>query len=253
MTWRMSDILMRARLVDELQLRSATARQSQWGGRLAKHVVEMGFTTEVAVTEALAHALSMQRVELGSMPRDAAALAKLDVQVAEEKGIFPYALRDNGKTLWLAMADPCDLEAVDFIAARTGCRIRTAVAGEKEIQVAILRHYKGQEPPASMLGDSPRPVGRSPTGDMVMTDIHGKELDVEAARPTPAPAPLRPQMRLTPVPPPPAATGTGPELERLQGELDKATRVLRALIELCIQKQVFSNDEIRTVIAKSAK
>ncbi len=301
---RVGDILLKARLVDELQLRSALSRQAQWGGRLGKHVTELGFVRESAVAEAIATSQGLQRFELGAVPRDAAALAKVDVQVAEEKGVFPMALRDNGKTLWLAMADPTDLETVDNIVARTGCRIRVGVAGEKEIIAAIYRHYRNQEPPAALVRESSVPSVSNE--EFKLTDIHGNTMQVPmagqpqqqqfqpaapavppqsysipigtaVARPTPVPSSMPPPAhRPTPLPqaaarrvptpqPVPQAARPGelpPEvmatlhpsvvqhLQRMQSELDKTTKVLRGLIDLCVEKQVFNNDEVRAAIAR---
>ncbi len=66
--------------------------------------------------------------------------------MAEQKGIFPVALKDNGKTLVLAMADPTDLNTVDQVAARARARVIVVIASDREIENAILRHYRGQEP-----------------------------------------------------------------------------------------------------------
>lgn len=281
---RVGDILLKAKVIDELQLRSAMARQAQWGGRLGKHVTELGFVREATVAEVLARAQGLQRFELGAVPRDGAALAKIDVQMAEEKGVFPMALRDNGKTLWLAMADPTDLETVDTIVARTGCRVRVGVAGEKEILAAIYRHYRNQEPPAALIRESSLPSVADESFDI--TDIHGNAVPVSAPqrtvaqqaqqppqsyappaganapRPTPAQVAAAAARHATP-PPQSARPGElSPELiaslppavvqhlGRMQAELDKTTRVLRGLIDLCVEKQLFSNDEVRAAIAR---
>jgi hypothetical protein len=234
---RLGDILKKSGLVDELQLRSAMARQSQWGGRLVKHVADLGFAREDAVVQALAGALGLQQVGLGAMPHDAGALSKIDVRTAEEKGIFPYALRDNGKTLWLAMADPTDLETVDFVVARTGCRVRVAVAGEKEIAVAIARHYKGESGPDA--GPGFARDGRD-----------GLELEEPMSNLPSSLTGFTPPRGTPYVPAPVASASQGEEIARLRQELDKSTKVLRGLIDLLVQKQLMSADELRASIAR---
>jgi hypothetical protein len=303
MSSRVAEILLKTKLVDELQVRSALAKQGQWGGRLGRHIVEMGFAPETAIVDALAKACGLQRVELGAMPRDAVALTKIDARIAEEQAVFPYALRDNGKTLWVAMADPCDIGVVDSIAARCGCRVRTSVAGEREILTAIYRHYKNQAPPASLMGGNSRAPAPAPDeGPMDIVDMQGLDLDVPASRPTPAAfaAPVRGAVRApTPrpfpaapprapnpwadapsqafaepaaaYPPPAAAPASAPPprtptpahgmrvelpaavaeyLRSLHADLEKTSKVLRGLIELCVERQVFSGDEIKAVIAR---
>jgi hypothetical protein len=267
---RVADILIKAQLLDNLQARSAMARQAQWGGRLSKHIVELGFAEEDAISEALARALGLQRVDLGAIARDPGALAKVDVKTAEEKGVFPYALRDNGKTLYVAMADPSDLEVVDFVAARSGCRVRPAVAGEREILVAIYRHYRNQVPPASLLGLDDRRPSAGQLGAMDLSDATGvpravTQTPAMAVRPaSPPPRPPTPA-RVSPSVSPNTASlrlelpadviatlppAVSDYLLRLNADLEKTTRVLRGLIEVCVAKQLFSSDEIRTAIAR---
>jgi hypothetical protein len=261
---RVADILLKARLLDDLQARSALARQGEWGGRFAKHVVELGFADDAAIADALARGLGLPRVDPRAQPRDPAALAKVDVRTAEEKGVFPFALRDNGKSLHLAMADPSDLEVVDFVAARSGCRIRPAAAGEREILVAIYQHYRNQAPPPSLVGaDSRRPTATqlaalsSAYPDPAAQVLGSAGPSSAAPRPAPdlrPPPPAsdpqstrvhRPAGDMTELPPAVAA-----HLQRLTADLERTTRVLRGLIELCVQKKVFTNEELRMAVSR---
>ncbi|MGC4114431.1 MAG: hypothetical protein QM765_07430 [Myxococcales bacterium] len=235
---------MKAGLVDELQVRSAAARQAQWGGRLGKHVAEMGFARDETVASALAAALGLQRIELDKFPRDPAALAKVGLETAEGKGVFPYAFRDNGKSLWLAMADPTDLGTVDEIAARSGCRVRIAVAGEKEIAAAIWRHYKNQEPPAE-----------TPRGGASFVRKGGLDLESEdEGEDDASSSPATPLSGYTPPHGTPIYTtgsgGDAEEIARLKRELEKTTTVLRALIDTVVAKGVVTPTELRAAISK---
>src|SRR4051812_37963226 len=102
---RIGELLVKARIIDELQLRSALARHDQWGGRLSRVITDMGIANEETVIKAIAQATGMPRLHLGNITRDPGALAKVDVTLAEQKGVFPVALKDSGKTLVLAMSD----------------------------------------------------------------------------------------------------------------------------------------------------
>ncbi len=143
---RVGDVLVNAQVIDALQLRSALAQHDAWGGRLANVVVEMGLAEEETVVDCLARSLGVQRVRVGNLPRDPQALAKLDVAFAEERGLFPVALRDGGKVLLLAMADPSDIETLDEVTRRARVRVSPFIAGEREIRAAIARHYRGGAP-----------------------------------------------------------------------------------------------------------
>lgn len=243
---RVGELLRKAGLLDELQLRSAITRQTQWGGRLAKHVEEMGFAREDQIVDALASSLGLSKIQLGMLVRDPGAIGKVEVELAQEKGIFPYALRDNGKTLWIAMADPTDLETVDLLATRTGCRVRTVVAGENDILAAIARHYRSQEPVANL----PPP----PSASLVHAPPNptGTDLESESEWPLGGFTPPRGMRVLGPLPETPAASpvSTAAEVQQLRTELEKATNVLRGLIDLLVEKGLISNEELRTSIAR---
>ena len=171
---RLAEILVAAGVVDELQVRSAQAQQGQWGGRLPHVLVERHFTTEEKVVAALAAGLGVPRIHLRDKPKDAKALAKLDAPFCKEKGLFPVELKDNGKVLVLAMADPTDLALVDDLTHRVRARITVMLAGEGEILAMIDRHYLGREvtaPPPRFKGATS--LGEAPGEQFKVTDLSG--------------------------------------------------------------------------------
>src|SRR3712207_1224735 len=112
---RVGDILVKAKVIDDLQLRSAMAQHDQWGGRLGKVIADMGISDEDTNADAISRATGSPRISLGSITRDVAAMGKIDVTFAEQRAVFPVQLKDNGKVLVLAMADPTDLEVLDQV------------------------------------------------------------------------------------------------------------------------------------------
>lgn len=271
MTSRIGDLLVRAQLLDPLQLRSALAHQQQWGGRLARIVVEKRFLKEEAVVEALSKALGLPRVELDKVERDAAALAKVDAQYAREKAIFPCALKDNGKTLWVAMADPTDIPTIDELQLKARARIRPVISGEGEIVAAIDLHYLGKA-----RGDEPRAFGMIVPAEDADEDEDGKVVDIaghtlirnikdlvpsEAAAPAGSAA-LGPAPRasasdllddLLGSGPAPTAGWTEEELRRLQviqDQQEKGARILRAVLDLCVARGLFRVEEYRARLSR---
>jgi hypothetical protein len=261
---RIGELLVKARVIDELQLRSALARHDQWGGRLSRVVTDMGLAKEETVLNAIAQATGTQRITLGNLTRDAGALAKVDVTMAEQKGIFPVALKDNGKTLVLAMADPTDLNTVDQVAARARARVQVVIASDREIEHAILRHYRGQEPVAmsTRYSGQRRALDSEPSDEdeFKVVDMSGNTVVkriADVARPPGAPEPA------------PAAGGgssasdlldeilaggssapagfTPEELQRLETvrvNQEKSSKILRALLELLLEKSALSQKEL---------
>ncbi len=267
---RIGEILVKARVIDEMQLRSALAQHDQWGGRLSRIITDMGIAKEDTLTEAIAQGLGVQRVQLGTA-KDVGALAKLDVGLAEQKGIFPVALRDNGKTLVLAMADPTDLQTIDQVAARSRTRVIPVVAGDREIQNAILRHYRNQDPAVTHSSHAaPSRSGSSSSGDedeFKVVDMSGKTVvkaiaDIapnmarENARQAAAPAASRAGGagsasdlldEILSGSPSPAEVFSPEEMQRLQAvqaNQEKSSKILRALLELLLEKGMLQQKEL---------
>ena len=272
---RIAEILLKAKLLDDLQLRAAQAQHEQWGGRLGKLVAELGFAQDDAIADAIAKALFLRRIQLGNLTKDATALSKLDADYAERCGVFPVGMRDNGKTILLAMADPTDLQVVDEVAMRARARVITVVAGEQEIKAAILRHYRGIEPDIEALQGRPR----SRTGQQVQTsfaeeegssddefkivDISGKtvmkaikDIDPRLAQENAAAAadrsapPVSTSSMLDEIlESPKEEPGLSAELiERLEAvrtNQDKSSRILKAVFELLLEKGAVGRDELR--------
>ncbi len=138
---RLRDLILKAGLVDELQLRSAQARLERWGGRLPAVLVDLGFVDEEDITEIIGKALKMPVSHLGTLVKDPAALARVDVTYCEEHAVFPVLLKD--RVLTLAMADPTELGIIDDVAARANARVLPLLTSESEITAAISKHYKG--------------------------------------------------------------------------------------------------------------
>lgn len=258
---RIGELLVRARVIDELQLRSAMAQVDQWGGRVSRMVVEMGLAAEDAVVQAIAQGTNMQRVHLGNIGRDAVVLSKLDAGLCEDKAIFPVSARDNGKTLVLAMADPTDLETVDKVASLTRMRVAVVVAGEKEIERAIRRLYRNQELTYSGIRDPNADVpAEEDENEFKIVDMSGKTVmkHINSIAPPPQGAGPGPAI-------PPSASAAsallddllsgGPpndgfteeeiqRLETLRANQEKSTKILRALLELLLEKGELTQQEL---------
>lgn len=277
---QIAEILLKAGILDELQLRSALARHAQWGGRLTRVIVDMGLAREDAVTEALCRGFNLPRTHLGNLTRDGAALAKVDVAYAEERSLFPVQLRDGGKTLVLAMADPTDLQCIDQVAAKGRVRVQVMVAGDREIQNAIQRFYRGVQDSHSSRGESRDRRDIDPLvddddfeNDGKIVDMSGNTVrksikDIMGDEPLsgPPPAPPVPERRdpregqseslratadlldeILGTGAPPVEEFTPEELARIDAirvNHEKSSRILRALIELCIEKGYVRQGEL---------
>lgn len=206
--------LLRLQLIDARQHEAVLRRaRSPVGGHLVQLVAEMGYATEAAIGRALSAELSLPRVDLADTPPEPEALALLDGRTCAERFMLPVALRERGELLFLAMADPTDEDAIGLAGRRTQKRIRPLLAGPSEILRAVRAHYDPSRP---------RPA---PAQELEGLDAGLRE-----------PGPLRTD-DLT--------EADLASLDALRTSLDKGTHVMRALIELCIEKRVFTVEDLK--------
>jgi hypothetical protein len=241
---KMRDLLLRAKVVDEVQMRAALARLERYGGRLPKVLTDMGLIDEEQVTKVIAEALHLPLQALGAVRRDPDALPRLDVRLCEENGIFPVSLNLKTHTLVLAMAEPTALDVVDLVAARVNARVQTVVASESQIAAAIGKYYYGRAPSAvaepnlarravtAQLPEEPSSIDRSasPAATNQGNDVFGRR---------PSANTLLDEMLGDP-PTPDFSEADLARLESLTLTHEKTSTILRALRALLTEKGYLS-------------
>lgn len=248
---RLAPLLVKAGLITQQQMAQTMAEHARRGGALPPLIVEMGIASGPAIARTISAATHIPMVELG--PRflcEPQARALVDANLAAAELIMPYAMRDKGATLWLAMADPTDEETVNKIIQSSMKRVRPVVAACDDIQEALKSVYNigGRKTQAIELD-----LGRPSDEPMVVTDISSDQviLEVPTAREeggTPN-VPVAPAVGDTP-------TGmTGPIDDLSPGELDRlkalresqreASRMLKAVLDLCVEKGVLPLEEYK--------
>jgi hypothetical protein len=248
---KLGELLIKANVLQESQLKAALAEQAKWGGKLGEILVRMNLVSEDILVRALSKQLAIPAVNLDAMkeiPKH--VIGRLPPQTARDFGILPLQLRDDGKTLVVAMADPLNVRQLDELRAITKCRIVPNVAGRTAIARAMVRFYEG----SADLGEADAQFkvvdAQGRTVVKHINDVAGG--GAPSAPPVPqqaqaAPAP-QPQRPAPPVPDAPRAAAGGSanpvELLRSVEEVQrKEVAALKAMVELLIEKGVFSRDE----------
>jgi len=273
------DLLVKIQVLDERQHDAVMTRsRSAAGGHVVQQVAEMGYATEATVARAVSVELGLPRIDLAMTPPEGPALALLDARTCAEKFVLPVALRENGELLWLAMADPTDEDAIGLVRRRAQKRVRPAVAGPTEILRAVRALYAapgaGSTQPEPVQNDKLAAFEIEGNGEEafevlnVADDIGeresplsriARELGVEVPanvpsqvrKSSPTTGPLRfEQLFTTATQPGPIETddlaeGDISTLEALRSALEKGALVLRTLAELCVDKGVFTREEMK--------
>src|SRR3954465_10154933 len=111
---KIGDLLVKAGVITDLQLKAALAEQSSWGGKLGDILVRMEFLTEEVLVRALSKQTGIGRADLQG-EGDKGALALVPAEVAEEFGVVPISLKDEGRALVVAMSDPLNIHVTDHL------------------------------------------------------------------------------------------------------------------------------------------
>ncbi|MBI1946468.1 MAG: general secretion pathway protein GspE, partial [Deltaproteobacteria bacterium] len=140
---RIGELLIEAGAITEQQLAAALAYQQQFGGRIGRILVER----KVVPEERLVRMLSSQLgIPVGDLPIDAPPPALLQLiprEVALSFAVFPVGVRKDprGDSLFLAMADPTNIEVVEQVRLATGKQVMPFIAGELAIERAIEQWF----------------------------------------------------------------------------------------------------------------
>jgi type IV pilus assembly protein PilB len=223
---KLGELLVEAKVIDELQLKSALSEQKKWGGRLGRTLVEMGFLTEETMVKALSTQLGLPIADLERAVGNPEVTKLLRVDAAERYGIFPVGGDD--KSLMIASSDPTNQEMLKELAFATGRKVAVQVASSTAIDRAIRRGYYGEAGPAKV--ELSGPAANSPLfggGNELVLDL----LDLPLVE-VPREAELEAKVA---------------ELTKKVADLETAlasqTRALRPLMELLIEKGLVGREE----------
>ncbi len=236
---KLGELLVKARVLTEVQLNAALAEQQRWGGKLGEILVRMNALTEEMLVKALSKQTGIVSVNLDTIEAIPPQVkAKIAPQMAREMSVLPLQLRDEGRTLIVAMADPTQLNHVDTLRKVTRCRITVQLAGRTAITKAYGRFYEGET-------DLPE----SEEEGMKFVDAQGntvsktrEQLEAEARSPKRPTVDLPRSSSLDAMR---AAGGADPEkaVAALEDVQRKEVAALRNMVELLIQKGVFTREE----------
>jgi hypothetical protein len=220
---RIGDLMVKAGLIDDMQLHSALAHQRQWGGRLGDVLVNNGFIDEMMLWKGLAHQLQVPLVHLPdhSFPPDAKDL--LPRELCEKYQVI--ALGKEGRTITVASSEPNHLGGIDEIGFRLGCRLQVVLAPAREIEWALRRIHHNEVAPC--------PPPRTKRVFSAMPDATPDATPPAAA----LPALLAVEGQVA------AALAAGADPQRVEAMVLQSAQVLRFLVDACVQRGIFTREE----------
>ena len=247
---RLGDLLVKAKVVSESQLKAALAEQQKWGGKLGELLVRMNFLTEDMLVKALSKQMNVPSVNLeaiqGIPPH---VRAKVPAEVARDLVVLPLQLRDDGKTLLVAMAEPQNLKQLDTLRSVSRCRITAQLAGRQAIARSFARFYEGEaemdtDEGSFKLVDSQGHTLIKNADEVTAPEKRSNTGAAAAIRmPPPAAAPPPPRAPTQEMPSSLASKSPGDMLRAIEEAQRKEVTALKGMVELMIEKGVFTREE----------
>jgi len=139
MSVRLGELLTKASLITQEQLKEALKSQKDTGGKLGETLIKLGFVSEEEITECLSQQFGVPSINLAHFEIDSSVIKLIPADVARKYNILP--VNKTGATITIAMADPTNVFAMDDIKFMTGYNVEPVVASELGIKAAIDNYY----------------------------------------------------------------------------------------------------------------
>jgi type IV pilus assembly protein PilB len=139
MSVRLGELLTKASLITQDQLKEALRIQKETGGKLGETLIKLGFVSEEDITECLSQQFGVPSINLQHFEIDSGVIKLIPGDVARKYNILP--VNKTGATITIAMADPTNVFAMDDIKFMTGYNVEPVVASELGIKAAIDSYY----------------------------------------------------------------------------------------------------------------
>lgn len=150
---KIAKMLVIENIITQEQLDKATTRSNLTRQSLDKALIELGYVTEEAIATALARFLDIPYVKLTDLQIEPKIAHFLPVSLVRRHRLIPIRLEQD--TLFIAMSDPMDLDALEEIRLVTKYRLRQMVATEREILQAIEQHFSIQQMARQLISQMP--------------------------------------------------------------------------------------------------
>ncbi|KKS80384.1 MAG: type II secretion system protein E (GspE), type IV pilus assembly protein PilB [Candidatus Woesebacteria bacterium GW2011_GWC1_43_10b] len=137
----LADVLVSLGLMDASKAEQVKFAEVQTGKPQEAIIKDQALVDETALTRAKASLYNIPYLDLSSVPVSPEALSTLPQEVALRFKAFPVSMDPLTKEMVVAMADPMDLAAIQFIEQKTGYYAKPHAADPSKIEAMIATGY----------------------------------------------------------------------------------------------------------------
>ncbi len=135
------DVLVSQGSLDEERAKQVKLAEIQSGNQQEQILKSQKLVDETALTEAKAELYNVPYLDLSVIPVSPEALSTLPQEVASRFKAFPVSVDPMGKQMVLAMSDPLDLSAIEFVEQKTGLSVKPHASDPSKIETMISTGY----------------------------------------------------------------------------------------------------------------
>ncbi|MBQ6438413.1 Flp pilus assembly complex ATPase component TadA [bacterium] len=135
------DLLLEAGKIDQTQYNSLQMQQLRTNRPAEDVVAESGLVPEADITAYLSQLNGIPLVRLKEVGAAPEALSLVDIDIARRYQMFPFAVDNANNTLLVAMDNPLDVAAIQFVSQKTGRRVIPHYANKSDIAKMIEDAY----------------------------------------------------------------------------------------------------------------
>jgi len=136
---RLGEMLIEEGLISEERLKQALTEQKKAGLKLGQFLSHQGLVSEQQIIDVLSRQLKIGQYHPDSYPLEMDLNRLIPIEIARKYQIAP--LRKKGRLLTIAMVDPLDINALDYVEVLTNCEVEPVVCTEREHNQLINSVY----------------------------------------------------------------------------------------------------------------
>ena len=137
----LADILVKLGALDPTHAKEVNFSEIQTGKTQEEILISRKLVDESALTRAKATFYNVPYIDLTSVPVSPEALSFLPQEVATRFKVFPVSVDPVKKEIVVAMADPMNMTAIEFVEQKTGYLIKPYAAEASKIETMIGAGY----------------------------------------------------------------------------------------------------------------
>ncbi len=139
---RLGEMLVEKNLISEDRLKQALIDQKKAGLKLGQFLTRQGIVSEQQIIDMLSQQLKLTKYHPDNYPLDVELAVFIPIEVAQKYQVAP--LRKKGRLLTIAIVDPLDINAMDYIEVLTNAEVEPVVCSERELNQLISSLYTTQ-------------------------------------------------------------------------------------------------------------